>query len=241
MLHPLWFARSMARMEPQSRERTKPDGLPATALLERTLLEMSRHPLIELADSLASEGEVRFREEGDAGPFLESLAEFLQGKEAAIIGGVAVRAFVRGRPTMDLDVMIDERHWSEMASFLAKQGARSTGCIEDTLLYDFAEFRLDLEVRVAKSDLDRAALRTLLSRRSKQWMLHIVQPDYLAAMKVKAYGDRKGTAKGDQDRRDVQRLVAGPTHASAVRVILQTHRQDLLATLEEILSEPPRT
>lgn len=222
-------------MEPELRKATRPEGLPVTAFLERTLLEMSRNPLVQLADDLAGDAGARYGEEGDAGPFLDRLAEFLQGKDAAISGGVAVRAFVRERPTLDLDVMIDERHWSDMVRFLADQGAQSTGCIESTFMYAFADFRLDLDVRVAKTGLDREALQATLPRRFKKWKLQVVQPDFLAAMKVKAFAERSETAKGDQDRRDVQRLVAGPTTEPAVRAILARHRPDLLATLEEIL------
>ncbi len=211
------------------------DGLPVTAFMERTLLEMSRNPLIELADDLAGDSDVRLREEGDAGPFIERLAEFLQGKDSAILGGVAVRSYVRGRPTLDLDVMIDARHWQDMVRFLAEQGAQSTGCIENTFMYAFADFKLDLDVRIARTDLDREALQAVLTRRFKRWMLRVVQADFLAAMKVKACSERAGTEKGDQDRRDVQRLVAGPTSEPAVRSILQRHRPDLLATLDGIL------
>ena len=81
----------------------------------------------------------------------------------------------------------------------------------------------------------------MLTRRFKKWMLHVVQPDFLAAMKVKAYSERADTQKGEQDRRDVQRLVAGPTTEATVRSILERHRPDLLEILDEILRTPGRT
>lgn len=82
--------------------------------LETSLIEISRNPLVELADELSGEAEMRKKEEGDAGPFIERLVQFLQDKDHALIGGLGVRAHVRERPTLDFDAMIQGGHWGEM-------------------------------------------------------------------------------------------------------------------------------
>lgn len=57
-----------------------------------------------------------------------------------------------------------------------------------------------------------------------------------AAMKVKAYSERKGQPEGDQDKKDVQGLVCvGSTSPEAIREILKRHRPDLASNLDKIL------
>ncbi len=222
-------------MEGRPAAAKRRDGLPLSAFLERTLLEMSRNPLIELADNLARDADIRSKEEGDAGPFLEALAEFLQGRQFAIIGGVAVRSYVRDRPTLDFDLMISDAEWPDLVRFLSEHGAESAGSVEDTFLYTFGDFKLDLDIRIARSDLDREALGAVVTRRFKKWILRVVKPDHLAAMKLKAHSERKGTRKGDRDRNDVLDLLAGHASEAALRELLGRHRPDLIAVLEEVL------
>ncbi|MBI4566068.1 MAG: hypothetical protein HY716_15385 [Planctomycetes bacterium] len=209
----------------------------SSADLEATLIEMGRHPLLDLADELSGEAEERMREEGDSGPFIERLAEFLQGKNHALIGGLGVRAYVRQRPTLDFDVMIDPKHWTEMRRFLVREGADSAGSVEDTYLFRFERFKLGLDVRLARSPLDQDALRNTEARPFKRWKLRIVKPNHLAAMKVKAFSERKGSPQGDQDRQDVLRLIeTGKASRQGVRAVLKKHRPDLLAEFESFFA-----
>ena len=204
--------------------------------LELSLIEISRNPLVELADELSGEADVRKKDEGDAGPFIGHLAEFLQDKEHALIGGLGVRAYVRERPTFDFDVMISPGHWTEMRKFLSRHGAEASGSVEQTYMYSFPDFKMGLDVRLAKSPLDQEAIQNTIARPFKKWKLQVVKADYLAAMKVKAYSERKEQPQGEQDKRDVLRLLAGKhARTSAVQSILKKHRPDLLPELEEIL------
>ena len=198
--------------------------------LEVTLLEMSHNVVIELADRVAE----RPTRESDAGPFLERFAAFLQGKTFALIGGVAVRAYLRDRPTMDLDVMIDEAHWDAMRRFLHDERADSTATVEDTYCYSIPGTELLLDVRLARSPLDRDALAHILVGRYKRWQLRVVQPNHLVAMKVKAYAERKGTRKGRRDRDDIVDLLADRASAEIVRELLVTHRPDLVELFDRI-------
>jgi hypothetical protein len=198
---------------------------------------MGRNSLIELADALSGEEEVRKREEGDSGPFLGRLAEFLENRVHGIIGGLGVRAYVRERPTMDFDVMIDSKEWASIKQFLVREGAELQGTLEETRMYTFQAFRMELDIRVAKSSLDQESLRHTKIRSYKKWKLRVVEPDYLAAMKVKAYSERKELPQGKQDRSDVRRLI-DEKHARdrSIRTILKKHRPDLVPALDEILS-----
>ncbi len=205
--------------------------------LELTLLEMSHNAVIELADRVAE----RPTREGDAGPFLERFAAFLQGETFALIGGVAVRAYLRDRPTMDLDVMIDEAHWDAMRRFLHQENADSTATVEDTYCYNIPGTELLLDVRLARSPLDRDALAHFVVGRYKRWQLRVVQPNHLVAMKVKAYAERKGTRKGRRDRDDILDLLGDRASAEVVRDLLLAHRPDLVELFDRIRREgdPP--
>lgn len=178
-------------------------------------------------------------EEGDAGPFIERLVDFLQGKTHALIGGLAVRAYVRVRPTKDFDVMIDARHWTEMRSFLAREGAESVGAVEDTFLYTFPSFRMDVDVRLANTPLDREAVASVVERPYHGKTLRVVDPAHLATMKVKAFEERRGTPKGEQAA-DVRQLIGQKLADELdVRKVLERHRPDLLRVLDEILGARP--
>ncbi len=201
--------------------------------LEITFLEMSQNAVIDLADRVAE----RPSREGDAGPFLERFAAFLQGKRFALIGGVAVRAYLRDRPTMDLDVMIDEAHWDAIRRFLHEERAESNATVENTYCYNIPGTELLLDVRLARSLLDREALAHFVAGRYKRWQLRVVQPNHLVAMKVKAYADRKGTRKGRRDRDDILDLLADRASADAVRQILLTHRPDLVELFDQVRRE----
>ncbi|MBI4612698.1 MAG: hypothetical protein HY720_03725 [Planctomycetes bacterium] len=205
--------------------------------LEASLIEMTRHPLLVLADELSGEAQMRREDEGDPGPFIERLVDFLQGRGHAIIGGLAVRAYVRIRPTNDFDVMMSPENWDAIRSFLAAEDAECSSSVEETYLYTFRSFKLDLDVRLARSPLDRAALDHTEARAYRGRTLAVVEANYLAAMKVKAYSERKELPKGEQDSKDVRRLIrANKADEKAVRAILARHRPDLLPELGEILA-----
>lgn len=206
--------------------------------LEHSIYEMTRHPLLELADELSGEAELRRKEEGDAGPFIDRLAKFLQGKEHGIIGGLGVRAHIRLRPTDDFDIMIDTKHWNEMKEFVRQEGLEHEFSIESTHKYKVPATRMELDVRLAESPLDKEALQNVFERPYHGMPLRVVKANHLVAMKVKAYSERKEYPGGRQDRTDVLDLLKlGKADEQAVRAILKKHRPDLLPELDEILKQ----
>jgi hypothetical protein len=137
---------------------------------------------------------------------------------------------------MDYDVMIDIAHLKELTAFLEKQGAVLKSTVEDTYSFRVEPLKFDFDLRVARSSMDREALDRAKGATFGGRRLRIVTPDYLAAMKVKAYGERKGSEKGELDASDVLGLVGvGATTSGAVESILKKHRPDLMAELDEIL------
>ena len=66
--------------------------------------------------------------------------------------------------------------------------------------------------------------------------LKMVGRDHLAAMKVKAYAERKDPGKRETDRRDVLGAVAKGTDPETLREILKRTAPQFLPALEEILS-----
>jgi hypothetical protein len=210
--------------------------------LERALWEAGPNPVTDFADALEFEGRRQMppdeKKQWDAlGRFRDALTGFLVGKEAAFIGGVAVRTYGgRRTATVDFDFLVAPALLKGVTSFLEGQGGALKSTVESTYSFYVEPCRLDVDVRVAESALDKEALETAGESRFKGRKLRIVRPDFLAAMKVKAYSERKGQPEGDQDRKDVQGLVGvASTSPEAIREILKRHRPDLTADLEEIL------
>jgi hypothetical protein len=140
---------------------------------------------------------------------------------------------------MDYDIMIDQAGLSIAHKFLETQGAALRDSVKDTYQYVVEPIRLDVDVRIARSGLDREALAAAVAATYRTRRLRIVRADHLAAMKVKAYSERKNHPKGRQDGDDVRNLIVhGRTSASSVRDVLSRHRPDLLTHLDEILAVP---
>jgi hypothetical protein len=111
------------------------------------------------------------------------------------------------------------------------------GSTENTYHFNLKKLNLDLDVRVAKSSLDEAALAAAKPAKFQGRKLKIVLGKDLAAMKVKAYSERKNDPQGIVDRDDVRGLLrVGAATELEVRQMLKKHRPDLLPELDEILS-----
>lgn len=208
--------------------------------LERSIEEMSYHPLLALADELSGEADVRRREEGDPGPFLERLIAFLQGIEHAISGGLALRTYLRERPTLDFDVLVSESAWERVQAFVSREGLTPLSAAQDIYSFGVPGTRMGFDVLVARSPLWKASLVDTVDRRVFGKTVRVLKPNFLAAMKVKSYSERKELPAGEADKNDVRRLVEkGLAIPDAVREILRRHRPDLLAELDEILGSRP--
>jgi len=210
--------------------------------LEEALWEAGPNPVTDFADALECEGRYDMppdeKDRWEAlGRFRDALTQFLAGKEAAFIGGVAVRTYGgRTTATVDFDFLVAPSLLKDVTSFLESEGAELKGTVESTYSFRVKPCALNVDVRLAQSALDQEALQTGGTSRFRGRQLGIVRPDFLAAMKVKAYSERKGQSEGDQDRKDVQGLVrVGSTSPEAIREILKRHRPDLVSELDEIL------
>lgn len=204
--------------------------------LERSIVEMTYNALIALADELSGEGALRRREEGDAGPFLGRLIEFLQGIDHAVCGELAMRAYLRERPTLDFDVLVSEGAWEAVKDFVSREGLELLSTAEDIYSYAVPGSRVGLDVLVARSPLWKAALADSIERKVFGRTVRVLKPDFLAVLKVKSYGERKGLPGGDADRADILRLIGkGLALEGAVRDILRRYRPDLLPELDEVL------
>jgi len=212
--------------------------------LEEALSEMGPNHATDFADGLEIEG-YRRPEKGffplweSIGKFREALVDFLKDTTHAFIGGIAVRSYgAREAPTMDYDVMVDSGQLKALTTFLEKQGAVLKSTAEDIYMFRVEPLKFDFDLRVAKSPMDREALASTKGAGFEGRKLRIVTPDYLAAMKVKAYSERKESEKGRLDASDVRGLIEiGATDRKAVESILKKHRPDLLPELEEILGK----
>lgn len=206
-------------------------------------MEAGPNPITELADGLEFEGKPSMpphkKSEWEAlGRFRDALTAFLAGKDAAFIGGTAVRSYGgRAGPTVDYDLLIAPELLKTVTKFLEEQTGRLEGSVENTCLFRITVCNIDVDVRVAKTPLDIEALSTAKRANFFGRRLKIVRPAHLAAMKVKAYSERKELKKGRMDRDDVRGLLeCGATTATEIRDLLQCHRPDLLPALDEILS-----
>jgi hypothetical protein len=218
------------------------DGTLSRVGLGQALDEMGPNALTEFADGLEIEGHPKppgghFPMWESIGEFRDALTGFLQGKDHAFIGGVAARSYAaRGVPTRDFVVLIDARHLKEFTSFLEREGAKFAGTVEDTYAFRIPSLGFDIDVRVARSPLDREALSKAKGASYAGRKLRIVSPHHLAAMKVKAYSERKDSDKGRLDASDIRGLLAvGATTEEGIRSLLKTHRPDLLPELDEVL------
>ena len=210
--------------------------------LEEALWEAGPNPVTDFADALEFEGKPKMASDKQGkwealGHFREELTKFLTGRNAAFIGGVAVRSYGgRTAATIDFDVLIEPGLLREMTKFLEGQGGELQGTVENTYSFRIKGPAMDLDVRVAKGPLDEAALKGAQKATFEGRKLKIVGAAALAAMKVKAYSERKDGPQGAVDRTDVRGLLkAGATTEHEVRQVLSKHRPDLLGELTEIL------
>ena len=211
--------------------------------LKQALWEAGPNPVTDFADALVTEGKPPMppqkKEEWEAlRRFRDSLTQFLSGKPAAFIGGIAVRSFGgRAGATIDYDLLIEPGFLQEATAFLEQQGGELRGTAENTYLFHIAPCAISIDLRVARTPLDQEAFETAQVATFMDRKLKVVSPASLAAMKVKAYSERKDNpVKGPLDKSDVQGLIAcGAASESEVRDILNRHRPDLLPTLGEIL------
>jgi len=211
--------------------------------LEDALWEAGPNVVTDFADALLFEGKPKMSEDkkrkwGALGHLREELTQFLAGKNAAFIGGVAVRSYGgRTAATIDFYVLIDPKLLKETTTFLEEQGGTLASSVENTYTFRMGPAGIDLDVRVAKSPLDQAALAGAKPASFRDRKLTIVLPGELTAMKVKAYSERKETPSGRVDRTDVLGMLkVGATTEHEVRRILKKYRPDLLCELDEILS-----
>lgn len=232
------------RLEEYARSLGKPVHQVAVGL-DRALWEAGPNPVTDFADALECEGKYQMppkeKEQWEAlGRFREALTTFLEGKNAAFIGGVAVRTYGgRLTATVDFDLLIERSSLKEMTALLESQGGVLKGTVESTYSFFMEPCALDFDLRVAESPLDKEALATANPAPFKGHMLRIVRPGLLTSMKVKAYSERKGQPQGAQDRDDVRGLIrCGATTEPEIREILTRFRPDLLRELDEILSRP---
>ncbi len=212
--------------------------------LETALWESGPNHLTEFADTLEFEGKPQMpphkKEQWDAlGRFRDHLTLFLVGKKAAFIGGVAVRSYGgRVGATTDYDLLVEEGFLKPVTSFLLKETGDLKGSVEDTYLFHIASCALDIDIRVARSPLDKEALAKAKAATFMGRKLKVVRPAHLAAMKVKAFRERKEGKKGRLDREDVQGLVdSGATDVVEIQEVLKRRRPDLLSELDEILAK----
>ena len=231
------------RLEEDARSLGKPVHQVAVGL-DRALWEAGPNPVTDFADALEFEGKPvmppETRQGWEAlGRFRDALTQFLVGKSAAFIGGVAVRSYGgRTGATLDFDILIDPALLQEVTSFLKREGAQLFGTVEATYTFHLKPSNTDVDMRVAVSPLDREALATAKEASFRDRKLQIVRPAPLAAMKLKAYSERKDDPiKGGIDRSDVLGLIrSGATSEQEVREILVRFRPDLLRELDEILA-----
>lgn len=210
--------------------------------LETALWEAGPNPITDFADELQFEGKRKmptgnFEQWQAIGKFRDALTAYLEGKNTAFIGGVAVRSYGgRTTPTIDFDVLIEPKLLNGITHLVEKEGGRLMGTVENTYSFHIKRAGFDLDIRVAKGPLDEAALAGAKSARFQGRKLKIVLPEYLTAMKVKAYSERKRDAQGKVDRSDVRGMLSvGATTEAEVRKILQKLRPDLLSEFAEIL------
>ncbi|HVR83261.1 MAG TPA: hypothetical protein VMU54_03060 [Planctomycetota bacterium] len=211
--------------------------------LEVALWEAGPNPVTDFADALQFEGKPELpsdkQEEWEGlGTFRDHLTKFMEGKNIAFIDGVAVRSYGgRTKATVDFDILVESKLLQGTTKFLEGQGGTLMGSSENTYHFNLKGLVLDLDVRVAKSPLDEAALAGAKLATFQGRKLKIVLAKALTAMKVKAYSERKHEPQGLIDRDDVRGLLkVGAATEHEVRQILKKYRPDLLSELDEILS-----
>src|SRR6185436_1119064 len=132
--------------------------------LEVALWEAGPNPVTDFADALQFEGKPKMAKDKQdkweaLRGFRDALTRFLVGKNAAFIGGVAVRSYGgRTAATVDFDVLIDPKLLRGMTTFLEGEGGSLMGTVENTYSFHLKGPGIDLDVRVAKGSLDEAAL-----------------------------------------------------------------------------------
>jgi hypothetical protein len=234
MKHLLRELKEVLRIEPE----TEPPGF------AQALDEMGPNHLTEFADELEVEGYPKpqkghFPMWEEFGAFRERLADFMVGKDLAFAGGVAVRTYgARRGPTEDYDILAGRAHYKDLWKFLEGEGFQYVGSVESTDLMKQRDLGFELDILIADNPLYQEAMAGARSARWRGRTLKLVDPDHLAAMKVKAYAERRDDEKKAQDRRDVVSLLSKEADAERVREVLARLLPKLLPAFDEILCKP---
>lgn len=210
--------------------------------LEQALDEMGPNHLTEFADALEIEGHPKppgghFPMWEAIGTFRQQLADFMVGRDAAFAGGVMVRSYgARLGPTFDYDVLTALDHLKELWKFLEDRDFEYVGSWESVDKLRHREMRLDVDILIADNPLYKEALATARPASWQGRKLKIVEKDHGAAMKVKAYAERRDEEKKKLDAHDFAGLLKQGADVEQVRDILQRLAPKFLPALEEILA-----
>jgi hypothetical protein len=185
--------------------------------LERSLLEgyMSETYLESLFGGRPSDELV-----GGLGTVLEAVS----GKKYALAGALAVRAYVRLRPTFDADFLIDSTDAREAVRVLLSKGfqvSATPGLIGEITTLARGRFVTDLIVPTL--GLSKEALASAVDHEFGERKIRVAPRDHLAAIKF-FVGLRLGGADGAKHLLDARALIGAG--ADIRRVTALVRRED---------------
>jgi len=168
--------------------------------------------------------------------FFEAIREEGFIVDYALIGGLALSAWVRPRTTRDVDLIVaisEQTAWNELAAVIEtklhkkvalQKGTQRTN-IKEKL--SFVAGQIEVDVIGAKGfDLASEAIRHAVSAKVFDMKVKVVTPEYLILLKL--------LPLSDQDIVDIKTLLK---KADIKRLIPLAQRHFLLPKLERVMSE----
>lgn len=138
---------------------------------------------------------------------LGTVLEAVEGRPCALAGALAVRAYVRLRPTFDADFLVERTHLKPLVKLLEARGftvEATPGEIGDITTLRSGRFAVDFivpKIRLAREALKHADLHDVGDRK-----VRVVSREYLAAVKF-FVGLRLGGREGEKHLQDARSLI----------------------------------
>ena len=148
--------------------------------------------------------------------------EAVDGRGCALAGALAVRAYVRLRPTFDADFLVDRADLKALVKHLEARGfttEATPGEIGDITTLRHGRFAVDLivpKVRLAREALKKAELHDVGDRK-----VRVVSREYLAAIKF-FVGLRLGGREGAKHLQDARSLIESGADKKRVEALVTT-------------------
>jgi hypothetical protein len=157
-------------------------------------------------------------------PIMIDIANILSDLPYVVVGGVATRAYMAERMTLDIDILVHSEHWLGIEVALEAAGGENTGSLSiGGFSFQFGADVLDVLVS------DASWVKEALASPNFQNGLPIISLEYLVLLKLKA--------SRSIDLGDLSRMLGQANNSALARVreTVQTYLPEATEDLESLI------